>query len=73
MTLKKKTDDISNISDFSNNSKSMIIQNGFDASFNNYRGLLYFRWDNIFCTKKCSCDQNFYTNYINYIMKYFSN
>ena len=71
--IKKKTDDISNISDFSNNSKSMIIQNGFDASFNNYRGLLYFRWDNIFCTKKCSCDQNFYTNYINYIMKYFSN
>ena len=71
--IKKKTDDISNISDFSNNSKSMIIQNGFDASFNNYRGLLYFRWDNIFYQKKCSCDQNFYTNYINYIMKYFSN
>ena len=71
--MKKKTNDISNISNFSNNSKSMIMLNGYDASFNNYRGLLYFRWDNVFNQKKCLCDKYFYFNYINDIMRYFSN
>ena len=70
--MKKKTDEISDIPNFSNNSRSMIIQNGFDATFNNYRGLLYFRWDNIFYQKKCFCDSNHYSAYMNDVMQYFS-
>ena len=70
--IKKNIDNISDIPNYSNNSRSMIMQNGFDASFKNFRGLLYFRWDNIFYQKKCLCDRYFYANYINDIMKYFS-
>ena len=71
--MKKKTDNISYISKYSNNSRSMIMQNGFDVSFNNFRGLLYIRWDNIFYQKKCLCNKHFYEKYINDIMQYFSN
>lgn len=71
--IKKKIDDISYIQNCSANSKSMIMFNGFDTSFNNYRGSVYFRWDNIFNQRKCCfCDKNYYSNYINDIMKYFS-
>ena len=71
--IKKVTDNISVIpNNNSNVSKSMIIQNGFDASFNNYRGLIFFRWDNIFYQKKCTCYKNFYSNYFNDIIRYFS-
>ena len=70
--MKKITDNISVIPDNSNISRSMIIQNGFDVSYNNYRGLIYFRWDNIFYQKKCTCCGNFYDNYINNVMRYFS-
>ena len=72
--MKKKIDDISYIQNCSANSKSMIMFNGFDASFNNYRGLVYFRWDNIFKQKNwCFYDKNFYSNYINDVMQFFSN
>ena len=70
--MKKITDNISVIPDNSNISRSMIIQNGFDVSYNNYRGLIYFRWDNIFYKKKCTCCGNFYENYIDNVMRYFS-
>ena len=72
--MKNKIDDISYIQNCSANSKSMIMFNGFDASFNNYRGLVYFRWDNIFIQKNCCfCDKNYYSNYINDVMQFFSN
>ena len=70
--MKKITDNISVIPDNSNISRSMIIQNGFDVSYNNYRGLIYFRWDNIFYKNKCTCCGNFYENYIDNVMRYFS-
>ena len=70
--MKKKTDDISDIQAISSDSRSIIMQNGFDGYYNNYRVLLYFRWDNIFCHRKCVWDR-YYNNYLNDVLKYFSN
>jgi len=70
--MKKKTNDISGIQSMSNMSRSIIMNNGFDAYYNNYRVLLYFRWDNIFCHRNCVWDR-YYNNYIYDVSKYFSN
>ena len=70
--MKNKTDNISDIQEISNDSRSIIMQNGFDAYHNNYRVLLYFRWDNIFCHKRCIWDR-YYNNYLYNVLKYFSN
>ena len=70
--MKKKTNDISRIQAISNNSRSIIMQNGFEAYYNNFRVLLYFRWDNIFCHKRCIWDR-YYNNYLGDVLKYFSN
>ena len=69
---KKKIDDnISDIPLISNESKSLILKNGFESSYNNYKGILYFRWDNVFYQNKRK-SKEFYSDYINDIMQFFS-
>ena len=68
----KIDDDISDITPLSNESKKIIIKNGFESSFNNYRGILYFRWDNIFYQNKNKQKKIFYSDYIEEVLKFFS-
>ena len=68
---KKIDDDISDIPLISNESKSLILKNGFESSYNNYKGILYFRWDNVFYQNKRK-SKEFYSDYINDIMQFFS-
>ena len=70
--IKNKMDDnISDIPPLSNELKK-IIKNGFESSFNNYRGILYFRWDNIFYQNKTKQKTRFYSDYIEEVLKFFS-
>ena len=69
---KKLDDDISEIPLISNDSKSLIMKNGFETSYNNFKGILYFRWDNIFYQNKSKSKRRFYSNYADEVLKYFS-
>ena len=69
---KKKIDEMSDIPLYSNDSKSLIMKNGFESTFNNYKGIVYFRWDNIFYQKKKGLMETFFSDYENAVIKYFS-
>ena len=69
---KKKIDEMSDIPIYSNDSKSLIMKNGFEATFNNYKGIVYFRWDNIFYQKKKGLKETFFSDYKEAVIKYFS-
>ncbi len=69
----KKMDDLSEIPYISNESKSLIMKNGFESTFNNFKGILYFRWENVFYQNKNISDDRFYINYVNELIKFFSN
>ena len=73
---KKKIDDdvfdIPIVSNDSKSSKSLIMKNGFETSYNNYKGILYFRWENIFYQNKSKSKRKFYTDYADEVLKYFS-
>ena len=69
---KKKIDEMSDIPLYSNDSKSLIMKNGFEANFNNYKGIVYFRWDNVFYQKKKGLKETFFSDYHNEVIKYFS-
>ena len=69
---KKLDDDISDIPLISNDSNSLIMKNGFETSYNNFKGILYFRWDNIFYQKKSKSKRRFYSDYADEVLKYFS-
>ena len=70
---KKKIDDeASDIPPLvSNEPKNLIMKNAFESSYNNYKGILYFRWENVFCQKK-NIKTRFYFNYVEEVLKYFS-
>lgn len=69
---KKKIDEISDIPLYSNDSKSLIMKNGFESTFNNYKGIVYFRWDNVFYQKKKGLKETFFSDYMIEVIKYFS-
>ena len=48
------------------------MKNGFETSFNNFKGILYFRWDNVFYQNKNNIRRRFYLDYIDEVIKYFS-
>jgi hypothetical protein len=69
---KKKIDEMSDIPIYSNDSKSLIMKNGFESTFNNYKGIVYFRWDNVFYQKKKGLKETFFSDYKEAVIKYFS-
>ena len=69
---KKIDDDVSDIPSAVNEPKSLLMKNGFESSHNNYKGILYFRWDNIFYQNKRIIKTRFYSEYIEEVLKYFS-
>jgi hypothetical protein len=69
---KKKIDEMSEIPIYSNDSKSLIMKNGFESTLNNYKGIVYFRWDNVFYQKKKGLKEAFFSDYEESVIKYFS-
>ena len=67
---KKMDDNISDIPLISNEIRKIIIKNGFETYYNNYKGILYFRWDNIFYQNK-SMAEEFYLDYFEEIIQFF--
>ena len=68
----KIDDDVSDIPLAINESKNLLMKNGFESSHNNFKGILYFRWDNIFYQNKRKIKTRFYSKYIEEVLKYFS-
>ena len=69
---KKIDDDISDIPLISNDSKSLVMKNGFETFYNNFKGILYFRWENIFYQDKNKSKRRFYSDYADEVLQYFS-
>lgn len=49
-----------------------ITKNGFDSIYNNYKGMVYFSFENLFEMGGCFRSNKFYSNYLNEIKKLFS-
>ena len=49
-----------------------ITKNGFDSIYNNYKGIVYFSFENLFEMGGCFRSNKFYSNYLNEIKKLFS-
>ena len=49
-----------------------ITKNGFDSIYNNYKGIVYFSFENLFEMGGCFRSNKFYFNYLNEIKKLFS-
>ena len=57
---------------YMNQSSSGIIKNGFDSLYNNYKGTIYFSFENLFESGGCFRSNAFYKNYLKEIMKIFA-
>ena len=48
------------------------MKNGFETFYNNFKGILYFRWENIFYQDKNKSKRRFYSDYADEVLQYFS-
>lgn len=64
-------DDISDIPLISNEIQNIVMTNGFESSYNHYKGIIYFRWDNVFYQNK-RLSKSFYFDYVNELIQLFS-
>ena len=64
----KNTKEIKNL----NEAKNLIMKYGFESSKNNYKGILYFKWENVFYQNKKKSEKKFYSDYADAILKFFS-
>ena len=65
---KKNTNSIKNL----NESKKIIMKYGFESSYNNYKGILYFKWENVFYQNKKKAIKKFYSDYAEALLNFFS-
>lgn len=65
-------DEISMIQYENKYSVTGITKNGFDSLYNNYKGMLYFSFENLFEMGGCFRSNNFYLTYLNELKQLFS-